>query len=96
MTAVLDLPTLWAFIIAFAVFAYVVMDGFDLGIGILFPVFAAGPRARQRHELDRAGLGRQRDLAGARRRRADGGLPARLCDHPAGALRADHRHAARR
>jgi cytochrome bd ubiquinol oxidase subunit II len=43
MTALLDLPTLWAFIIAFAVFAYVVMDGFDLGIGILFPVFAPGP-----------------------------------------------------
>ena len=28
---------IWAGIIAFAVFAYVVMDGFDLGIGILFP-----------------------------------------------------------
>ena len=27
------------FIIAFAVFVYVVMDGFDLGIGILFPLF---------------------------------------------------------
>ena len=25
-------------IIAFAVFAYVVMDGFDLGVGILFPL----------------------------------------------------------
>jgi cytochrome d ubiquinol oxidase subunit II len=35
----IDLPTIWAFIIAFAVFAYVVMDGFDLGIGILFPAF---------------------------------------------------------
>ncbi|MCA0201048.1 MAG: cytochrome d ubiquinol oxidase subunit II [Proteobacteria bacterium] len=35
----LDLPLIWAFIIAFAVFAYVVMDGFDLGIGILFLLF---------------------------------------------------------
>lgn len=43
MTTLLDLPTLWAFIIAFAVFAYVVMDGFDLGIGILFPFFTPGP-----------------------------------------------------
>jgi cytochrome d ubiquinol oxidase subunit II len=43
MTPVLDLPTLWAFVIAFAVFAYVVMDGFDLGIGILFPFFSPGP-----------------------------------------------------
>ncbi|WP_085934717.1 cytochrome d ubiquinol oxidase subunit II [Enhydrobacter aerosaccus] len=37
-----DLPTIWAFIITFAIFAYVVMDGFDLGIGILFPLFAPG------------------------------------------------------
>ena len=35
-------PPIWAFIIAFAVFAYVVMDGFDLGIGILFPAFTVG------------------------------------------------------
>jgi cytochrome d ubiquinol oxidase subunit II len=33
------LTNVWAAIIAFAVFAYVVMDGFDLGIGILFPLF---------------------------------------------------------
>ena len=38
----IDLTTIWAFIIAFAVFAYVVMDGFDLGIGILFPAFPVG------------------------------------------------------
>lgn len=38
----LDLATIWAFVIAFAVFAYVVMDGFDLGIGILFPTFKPG------------------------------------------------------
>jgi cytochrome bd ubiquinol oxidase subunit II len=38
MTAA-DIATLWAFIIAFAVFVYVVMDGFDLGLGILFPLF---------------------------------------------------------
>src|SRR5919205_1059667 len=43
MIPVFDLPTLWAFVIAFAVFAYVVMDGFDLGIGILFPFFQPGP-----------------------------------------------------
>jgi cytochrome d ubiquinol oxidase subunit II len=33
------LATIWAFLIAFAVFMYVVMDGFDLGIGVLFPAF---------------------------------------------------------
>jgi cytochrome d ubiquinol oxidase subunit II len=32
----LDLVTIWAAVIAFAVFAYVVLDGFDLGVGILF------------------------------------------------------------
>ena len=37
-----DLPAFFAFIIAFAIFAYVVMDGFDLGIGILFPALPAG------------------------------------------------------
>jgi cytochrome d ubiquinol oxidase subunit II len=35
-----DLAFIWAGLIAFAVFAYVVMDGFDLGVGILFPAFA--------------------------------------------------------
>jgi cytochrome bd ubiquinol oxidase subunit II len=38
----MDLTVIWAFIIAFAVFAYVVMDGFDLGIGILFPALKVG------------------------------------------------------
>lgn len=42
MFASLDLTVIWAVIIAFAVFAYVVLDGFDLGIGILFPAFAVG------------------------------------------------------
>jgi cytochrome d ubiquinol oxidase subunit II len=34
---VIDLPFIWAGLIAFAVLAYVLLDGFDLGIGILFP-----------------------------------------------------------
>jgi cytochrome d ubiquinol oxidase subunit II len=41
MSVSIDLATIWAFIIAFAVFVYVVMDGFDLGLGILFPLFPA-------------------------------------------------------
>lgn len=35
----IDIAVIWAFIIAFAVFVYVVMDGFDLGLGMLFPLF---------------------------------------------------------
>jgi cytochrome bd ubiquinol oxidase subunit II len=31
------IATIWAFLIATAVFLYVCMDGFDLGVGILFP-----------------------------------------------------------
>ncbi len=31
-----DLTVVWAFLIAFAVMVYVVLDGFDLGLGILF------------------------------------------------------------
>ncbi len=38
----IDLTVIWALIIAFAVFMYVVMDGFDLGIGILFPALSRG------------------------------------------------------
>ncbi|WP_024694154.1 cytochrome d ubiquinol oxidase subunit II [Pseudomonas syringae] len=33
----IDLPLIWAVIIIFGIMMYVVMDGFDLGIGILFP-----------------------------------------------------------
>ena len=43
----LDLPLIWAAIIAVAVLLYVMLDGFDLGIGILFP-FAASPGERDR------------------------------------------------
>ncbi|PWT92625.1 MAG: cytochrome d ubiquinol oxidase subunit II [Proteobacteria bacterium] len=34
------LPVIWAAIIGFAVAMYVILDGFDLGIGILFPTAA--------------------------------------------------------
>ena len=34
---IVDLPFIWAMLIALAVLMYVVLDGFDLGIGILFP-----------------------------------------------------------
>jgi cytochrome d ubiquinol oxidase subunit II len=43
----MDLPLIWAGIIAFAIFAYVVMDGFDLGIGILFPHLKPGAERDQ-------------------------------------------------
>ena len=41
-----DLAFVWAGLIAFAVLAYVVLDGFDLGVGILFALI------RGRHDRD--------------------------------------------
>jgi cytochrome bd ubiquinol oxidase subunit II len=37
----IDLPLIWAVIILFGVMMYVVMDGFDLGIGLLYPFLPA-------------------------------------------------------
>ena len=34
-----DLTVAWALLLVFAVFTYVVLDGFDLGLGILYPLF---------------------------------------------------------
>ena len=41
----IDLTLIWAVIIAVGLFMYVLMDGFDLGVGILFP-FSPGDRSR--------------------------------------------------
>ena len=46
MSAAHVLPIIWAGLIAFAVLAYVVLDGFDLGVGILFGI------ERDREERD--------------------------------------------
>lgn len=35
----IDLPVIWAGIIALGVLSYVMLDGFDLGIGLIFPFF---------------------------------------------------------
>lgn len=40
-----ELSFIWAGIIAFSVLTYVILDGFDLGVGILFP-FADGERQK--------------------------------------------------
>ncbi len=43
----LDLPLIWFLLIATAIFLYILLDGFDLGVGILFP-FAPSERCRDR------------------------------------------------
>jgi cytochrome d ubiquinol oxidase subunit II len=40
----LDLPLIWAGLIATAVLMYVLLDGFDLGIGLLFPLASDAER----------------------------------------------------
>ena len=48
---VLDLVPIWTVLLALAVFYYVVFDGFDLGVGILYG-FAPDEAGRaHRHEL---------------------------------------------
>lgn len=44
----IDLVMIWAAILAFAILAYIVLDGFDLGIGILFPFI---PETRHRDQM---------------------------------------------
>ncbi len=41
------LPVVWTVLIGFAVAMYVILDGFDLGVGILFPLF----RSEQERDL---------------------------------------------
>ena len=43
----LDLPLIWFGLIITAIFLYVILDGFDLGVGILFP-FAPSDKYRDR------------------------------------------------
>ena len=33
----MTIELLWAIILSIAIFAYVVLDGFDLGLGIIYP-----------------------------------------------------------
>ena len=82
------LPVIWAGIVVFAIVMYVIMDGFDLGIGILFTRFGVGREPRYGDEYHRAGVGRQRNLVGTRRRRVDGGVSPGLRHHIAGVIRA--------
>ena len=76
----------WVAVLAISILLYVLLDGFDLGVGILFGLTARRGAARRDAERRRADLGRQRDLAGRHRRRALGRLSARLCDAAVGLL----------
>ncbi len=46
-STLIDLPLIWALLIATGVLIYVLLDGFDLGVGILFP-YAPSNKCRDR------------------------------------------------
>lgn len=53
-----DIPVIWFAIIVFATLMYIIMDGFDLGIGMLFS-FVGDAKERDDGEQRRPGLGRK-------------------------------------
>lgn len=55
----IDLPVIWFIIIVFSTLMYIVMDGFDLGIGMLYPFYKRERRSRFNDEYCRPGMGRQ-------------------------------------
>ena len=89
----LDLPLIWFGLIGTALFLYVLLDGFDLGVGILFP-FAPTDQCRDRLMNSIAPFwdGNETWLV-----LGGGGLfaafPAGLRDSDAGALHTGHLHA---
>ena len=89
------LPVIWAAIIGTAVAMYVILDGFDLGIGILFP-YAKSERERDLMMNSVAPFWDGNEtwlvLGGARPARR---LSPRLRRHHAGVLSAGDLHAAR-
>ena len=72
------METLWFCLVAFMLAGYVVLDGFDLGAGIVHLRGAHRGGAADRAAVDRPGLGRQRGLAAGRRRHAVLRLPGAL------------------
>lgn len=47
LSSYVDLPLIWGLLIATAIFIYVLLDGFDLGLGIIFP-FAPSEKCRNK------------------------------------------------
>ena len=56
-----DLPSIWAVIILFSIMMYIIMDGFDLCIGILYPFFKPWLKPRRKRAANEF-AGPQRSL----------------------------------
>ena len=84
----LPLETAWFLLVGVLLAGYAILDGFDLGVGMLHP-FVAKDDTERRKVINAIapGLGRQRGLAAARRRRHLRRLPAGLRHGVLGLLR---------
>jgi hypothetical protein len=76
----------WVSLLAISILLYVLLDGVDLGIGILFGWTRGEEQRRAVLECGRADLGRQRDLAGGDWRHSLGSFSGRLRDPLVGIL----------
>ena len=81
-----DFVPIWTFILGFGILVYVLLDGFDLGVGILYAFAPPAGLAHTHHEFHCANLGRERNLAGAQRRGTACRLPPGLRDFDTGTL----------
>ena len=95
MTPILDLVPIWTFILGIGVFIYVLLDGFDLGVGMLYG-FAPDAQSRNLVMNSIAPIWDGNEtwliLGGVGLMAA---FPARLRDHHSGGLFSDPDHAAR-
>ena len=83
----MNLQNFWFGLIAVLWAGYFMLEGFDFGVGMLLPVIGRneqGARRDARHH--RAGVGRQRGVAGGGRRRHLRGLPCLVCSDVLGLL----------
>ncbi len=86
----IDISVIWFVIIVFATLMYIVMDGFDLGIGMLFSVVHDGEERDVMVNSVAPVWDGNETSAGARRGRAVRRLSAGLCgDHRCAGYPAD-------
>ena len=90
----MQLHTIWFVIVAFFWVGFFVLEGFDFGVGMLHTIVGKTEAERGGAGHDRPVLGRQRGLAGRRRRGHVRGVPRLVRDDvlrsvPGAAARAD-------
>ena len=86
----MDLNLLWFVLLGVLLAGYAILDGFDLGVGILHRRAKGDHQRRHLAQLDRADLGRQRGVAGHLRRCALRGLSGSVRHRVLGLLRGLH------